>query len=65
MLYSHEDWDPTFIVVDEVGRLTEAMITLTFSHSPQTPTIFTRFTKQFGPMAIAEENKEYRVLFLK
>lgn len=38
------------------------MTTLTFSHFPQTPTIFIGDTK---PMAIAEEDREYRVLFLK
>lgn len=65
MMYNHEDWAPTFIVVDEAGRLTEAMTTLTFSHFPQTPTIFIGDTKQFGPMAIAEEDREYRVLFPK
>ncbi|KAH8126904.1 hypothetical protein LI328DRAFT_141401 [Trichoderma asperelloides] len=55
----------TQIVVDEAGRLTEAMTTLTFSHFPQTPTIFIGDTKQSGPLAIAEEDREYRVLFLK
>lgn len=41
------------------------MTTLTFSHFPQTPTIFIGDTKQSGPLAIAEEDREYRVLFLK
>lgn len=45
MMYNHEERAPYFSVVDEAGRLTEAITTLTFSYFPQTPTIFIGDTK--------------------
>lgn len=55
-LYNHEDWQPTFIIVDKAGRFTEAMALLAISNFPKCPALFIGDTKQFGPMAIVEED---------
>ncbi|KAL7937088.1 AAA domain-containing protein [Trichoderma chlorosporum] len=63
-LFNHAtEWKPDFIVVDEVGRLHETMAVLLPSRFPHVPTLFVGDSRQFGPMAVAADDKEYKVLF--
>ncbi|KAL6803213.1 hypothetical protein GGI42DRAFT_324058 [Trichoderma sp. SZMC 28013] len=54
---------PSFVVVDEAGRLTEAMSLVPFAQYPDTPVLFVGDAKQFGPMAVAAMDRQYRALF--
>ncbi|KAF3067600.1 hypothetical protein CFAM422_008348 [Trichoderma lentiforme] len=54
---------PSFAVVDEAGRLTEAMSLGPFAQYPDTPVVLVGDTKQFGPMAATAMDREYRALF--
>ncbi|KAJ4856218.1 AAA domain-containing protein [Trichoderma breve] len=63
-MFNHiEPVSPSLFIVDEVGRLTEAMTFVTSAQHANTPTIHIGDTKQFGPMAVADQDKNYKALF--
>ncbi|KAL7790340.1 hypothetical protein V8C37DRAFT_417534 [Trichoderma ceciliae] len=64
-LFDHvPELNPSFFVVDEAGRLTEAMSVVPWCKYPTVLAVFIGDTKQFGPMAIAEQDRQYNALFV-
>lgn len=53
----------SLFIVDEVGRLTEAMTFVASAQHANTLAIHIGDTKQFGPMAVADQDKNYKALF--
>ncbi|KAL7911636.1 hypothetical protein GGI35DRAFT_477346 [Trichoderma velutinum] len=51
------------MIVDEAGRLTEAMSLVPFAQHADAPVIFIGDTKQCGPMAVTSTDKKYKALF--
>ncbi|KAL7793409.1 hypothetical protein V8C43DRAFT_281712 [Trichoderma afarasin] len=54
-MFNHiEPVSPSLFIVDEVGRLTEAMTFVPSAQHANTPTIHIGDTKHFGPTAVAD-----------
>ncbi|QYS95999.1 hypothetical protein H0G86_003263 [Trichoderma simmonsii] len=51
------------VVVDEAGRLTEAMSLVPFAQHPDVPVIFIGDTRQFGPMVATAGDRNYKALW--
>ncbi|KAK0758566.1 hypothetical protein N5P37_008965 [Trichoderma harzianum] len=63
-MFNHiEPVSQSLFIVDEVGRLTEAMTFVASAQHANTPTIRIGDTKQFGSMAVADQDKNYKALF--
>ncbi|KAL7814474.1 hypothetical protein V8C26DRAFT_403922 [Trichoderma gracile] len=54
---------PSFVVVDEAERMTENMSVMPLSRHPEAPALFIGDTTQPGPVAVAEQDEEYRAVF--
>ncbi|PTB61721.1 hypothetical protein BBK36DRAFT_1131020, partial [Trichoderma citrinoviride] len=63
MLANHVRFQPSFIVIDEAGRMSENMCVMPISSYPTTPAIWMGDNQQFGPRAAADQDREYKPLF--